>query len=233
MSIPTNPEIPTLIYFPVRGRGDVSRLILEESGEKYQEVPVGRDWEKQKEDFRVKGYSAQGKVPIYMDKEIGVLSEASSINQYLAKKYGFFGKNIIEEARILEIVSAILEIQVEVVTAYWDPDVMKQRDQMKSHFKSELENLENFIFKDSEQKEFLVGDSLSLADFQLTSTLDSIKPFIPEILSECKKLEAFRLNFHQRKRIHEYCASDRRPKTFTVQFAFFGGKPEQTQQGDE
>eukprot|EP00548_Thalassiothrix_antarctica_P006854 CAMPEP_0194143212 /NCGR_PEP_ID=MMETSP0152-20130528/12404_1 /TAXON_ID=1049557 /ORGANISM="Thalassiothrix antarctica, Strain L6-D1" /LENGTH=286 /DNA_ID=CAMNT_0038842513 /DNA_START=113 /DNA_END=970 /DNA_ORIENTATION=- len=87
-----------LAYMPMRNRGEILRLMLEESGCSYDFEIIGfKNWED-----GVKATAPQGKCPIlrnYDGKGNGIGQEGA-ITRFLARELGFSGKNASEEAEV-------------------------------------------------------------------------------------------------------------------------------------
>lgn len=86
-----------LAYLPIRNRGEVIRLCLEESGVPYELEIIGYEaWEV------VKSGTQQGKLPIlrnYDGKGTDLFQE-QAITRYLAAELGFAGSNKVERAKV-------------------------------------------------------------------------------------------------------------------------------------
>mmetsp|Transcript_9155 Transcript_9155/g.33798 ORF Transcript_9155/g.33798 Transcript_9155/m.33798 type:complete len:236 (-) Transcript_9155:161-868(-) len=232
-------DVPTIRYFSLRGRAEIPRMMFEVAGEKYESIyQKGEEWPQEKARLLESCTHSQGALPVYQDAQVGTLTQSKAINRYVAKKLGFYGNNLAEEARIDEYVECVVEIWESLFMCIYSPQFEEQKDAAKDEHIKKLKNLENFLFSDkkkfsSNPEKFLVGDKLSLADFSLVFLLDITVKFCPEEMKQLKKLEAFRRQFHQIPNFKAYCASDRRPKTLNPSFAKFGGTAEETQQGDE
>lgn len=93
----TDVQKPTLVYFHIGGRAEISRLLLEIAGVDYQYHSIsfrnspGEPWPEYKEKHAAE--LTFGQVPQY--KEPGGLSivQSASITRYLARKHGFNGSN--------------------------------------------------------------------------------------------------------------------------------------------
>lgn len=86
-----------LAYMPIRNRGEVMKLCLEESGVPYELEVIGYEaWEV------VKGNSQQGKLPILrnFDGKGSDLFQEQAITRFLAEELGFAGKNKAERAKV-------------------------------------------------------------------------------------------------------------------------------------
>jgi len=87
-----------LAYMAMRNRGEILRLMLEESGCSYDLEIIGfKNWEK-----GVKATSSQGKCPMLRnyDGKGNDLGQEGAITRFLAKDLGFSGRNAVEEAEV-------------------------------------------------------------------------------------------------------------------------------------
>jgi glutathione S-transferase len=60
--------------------------------------------------------------------------------------------------------------------------------------------------------------------------LETLLPLHPGLLPEFPDLHHFMTAFFEERGVRDYVRSDRRPRTWTVHMAPFGGKPEETHQ---
>lgn len=87
-----------LAYMPMRNRGEILRLMLEESGCSYDFEVIGfKNWEN-----GVKATTPQGKCPVLRnyDGKGNDLGQEGAITRFLAKELGLAGRNALEEAEV-------------------------------------------------------------------------------------------------------------------------------------
>jgi glutathione S-transferase len=92
-----------LAYLPARNRGEILRLMLEESGCSYDLELIGfRNWEN-----GVKATTPHGKCPVLRnyDGKGNDLGQEGAITRFLAKELGLAGRNPLEEAQVDSIYS--------------------------------------------------------------------------------------------------------------------------------
>src|SRR4051812_48818940 len=95
---------PTLIYFPVRGRAEIIRLVLAEAGVEYDEHPIlkgepprnGRPTDFA--ELKASGLLPFQAAPVWEDADGFRLAQSLAIVRYLSKKHGLMGSNPREEA---------------------------------------------------------------------------------------------------------------------------------------
>ncbi len=100
---------PTLTYFNVAARAEVSRLILEEAGVDYDFVPI-TNWAEQKKQLIEAGRLPFGQIPLYEEPNGFTLVQSHAIVRYLAKKHGFAGSNEQEAAHIDAAYEGVLDL---------------------------------------------------------------------------------------------------------------------------
>lgn len=87
-----------LAYMAMRNRGEILRLMLEESGVSYDLEVIGfKDWER-----GVKASTPQGKCPVLRNYDgLGTdLGQEGAITRFLAKELELFGKTPVEESAV-------------------------------------------------------------------------------------------------------------------------------------
>ncbi|TRY72349.1 hypothetical protein TCAL_08165 [Tigriopus californicus] len=93
-----------LAYFPLRGRAELIRLILEAKGISYQEELVASDkWGPKKDSMPFRSLPV-----LHWDGE--VIGQSLTIARFVAKKAGLAGNTDIEQARADAIVDAVSDI---------------------------------------------------------------------------------------------------------------------------
>jgi glutathione S-transferase len=192
-----------LVYFDTKGIAETSRLILKISGVKFEDIRYAIDFDKQNKssDFeRDKKLGlfdkSLGKLPfleIINNGAVEILSQPSSIERYLAKKYDLMGKTLLEEAKIDSVCEYIENIREHYrgITHYQklktDTD---KHNYFTEHVKQELENLVRIL--ESENMPYAIGNKLSLADIciytLITVDFNDHKDIIYSIAGRIKKI---------------------------------------------
>ena len=215
------PEEPVITYFPIRGRAEPIRLILEELGIKYQENLVARaNWKD------LKSKMPFGKVPMYEDGEF-TIHESHAIYRYLARKHDLYGDT--EGERIqCEMLEQVLSDAVEAFSRLtWSSHFEEKRPGfIDNQLHNTLDNLEYYLARSARGPDFWVGNRLTYIDFLGWTYLDCVRALTGGIVGEYPNLAHLKQGFENRPKIREYLQSDRRAKTITVPMASFGGTPE-------
>ena len=114
--------IPKLTYFAVRGRAEVIRLLLEETGTEYTEHRVSlEEWP------AFKPTLAFGQLPLYEEGDL-VLNQSQAIYRHLARKFNLYGSNEQERTRCDIVQETFVEAQQNIGGFFWNPEFAKLRD---------------------------------------------------------------------------------------------------------
>lgn len=212
---------PVITYFPIRGRAEPIRLMLEELAIKYRENPVaGADWR------ALKPQMPFGKVPMFEDGE-HTIHESHAIYRYLARRCDLYGRN--ESERIqCDMLEQVLSDAVEAFGRLtWSSHFSEKRqDFIDKQVRNTLNNLETYLTNNDRDKDCWVGNRLTYVDFLGWTYLDCMRALAGDIVKDYPNLAYLKESFENRPRIKAYLESDRRPKTITVSMASFGGTPE-------
>lgn len=221
MSAQQNSALPKLTYFDVRGRAEVIRLLLEETGTAYTEHRVSlAEWP------TLKPTLAFGQLPLYEEAGI-VLNQSPAIYRHLARIFNLYGDNEEERTRCDIVQETFVEAQLNIGGFFWNPEFEKLRDNYAAvELPALLERLQKLFDVNTTNSGYWVGRRLSYVDFIAWHTLDYVRAFSQETLDRYEKLARFRENISTRPKIAAYLASSRRPATLTVAMAPFGGTPE-------
>jgi len=206
----------TLTYFAVRGRAEPARLVLEDQGVDYENRFVSmEEWPKLKPEFKF------GQLPVYSDDE-NRIEESFAIYNHLARRFGLLPKSEKDLIRHDQVNSLILTSALELGMLFWDPQFEKKRGEMREQkLPTRLRNLERFHSETSGP--YWMGDRIHYADYGVWCYLDTVRMFAEDILRDYPRLSLFKKTMESRPRINAYLRSDRRPKSYTVSMAPFGG----------
>ncbi|KAN0027298.1 hypothetical protein ACTFIU_009988 [Dictyostelium citrinum] len=150
-------SIPSLTYFQGRGLGQYSRVLLSYLGIPFENITVTEISD------ALRATLPYGQLPIYRDGDL-ILSQSSTIARYIAKKNNFMGKTLEEEFLIDQIVTSI---HSDILSAFSNPTEEKLTKLYEKFFGS--------FEKKLQEKGYLVGSSVSLADLYVYVTFDYIK----------------------------------------------------------
>ena len=213
--------VPRLTYFDVRGRAEVIRLILEETGTAYTERRIQvAEWPSLKPTFPLR------QVPLYEEGELAIF-HSHAIYRYLARKHGLCGRSEAERIRCDIVEETFADLQNDLGSFYWSRTFAEQREEYeRTKLPALLESVQRLLVQNRGGEAYWVGEALTFVDFCAWHFLDYVRPFSQPTLDRFDKLAAFKRRIESRPRIAAYLASGRRPRTQTVPMAPFGGTPE-------
>lgn len=197
-----------LIYFNGRGRMEPVRLMFALKGEKYEDFRIERaDWPKYKEQMPF------GQVPV-LEVDGKKLSQSNAIYQYIAKQFGFNGKDDWEAAKIQELLGSINDIFGHLAPMWAIEDPEKKKAFLA---KAAEEHLTPYLTKLQKRLEenghgHFVGNSLTIADLALYQVFDGFeKMMAPGLLAKFPKLVDFHKKIEELPKVKEWI--EKRPKT--------------------
>jgi glutathione S-transferase len=218
-----------LTYFPGRGRLEPTRLMLELASAKYEVrdvsleewvTPACKEW--------VREHTPFGQLPMLEDGEL-TLCQSMAINRYVARKLGLHGDTVSEAARVDEVSETAQELLLDVAKFHWDPQFKERRPEHREATGAKLERLDAYFGRRGAGAErWVLPDRYTMADALMAYALESVMPLHPGLLEGFPRLHRAMTAFFSADGVRDYVRSDRRPKTFTVPLAQFGGVPEET-----
>jgi glutathione S-transferase len=218
-----------LIYFQARMRVEPARLMLELTGAKYEVrlvsleewmTPACKEWVRENTPF--------GQLPMLEDGEL-TLCQSMAINRYVGRKLGLCGDTALEVARIDEVTETGHELLVDIAEFHWNPRFKERRPEHREATGAKLERLDAYFGRRGAGPEHWISrDRYTMADAMMALALESVIPLHPGLLEGFPRLHGAMTAFFSAEGVRDYVRSDRRPKTFTVPLAQFGGVPEET-----
>jgi glutathione S-transferase len=216
----TDKEI-VISYFPIRGRAEPIRLLLEDMGVPYRNEPVDiKQWRK------IKAETPFGKVPLYHEGQLEI-AESHAIMRHLARRYDLYGNDELEGTRC-DVVQEVLHDAVEqFAELMWNPDFAQVRDDfIQKRLRPMLTNLQQYLQDADGSPVHWVGRGNTFVDYIGYVWLDMVRALAKEVLQEFPRLWNLYQEFEKRPRIRAYLESDRRYPTITLAMAYFGNTPE-------
>nr|QBM06412.1 glutathione S-transferase sigma2 isoform a [Daphnia magna] len=150
-----------LYYFNVRGRGELSRLILHCAGVPFEDFRFeGKDWP------AIKPNMPFGQVPVLEIDGNKMLAQSHTVARYLARQHGLAGQNDWEQSQADMYVDCIYDMHGTMRTPTWETDPVKQKELFdkvnEETIQPHLEKVEQHIIKNGSGH--LVGQGLTWAD---------------------------------------------------------------------
>ncbi|GFN93427.1 glutathione s-transferase [Plakobranchus ocellatus] len=163
-----------LHYFPLRGRGETSRLVLHAANREFVDDRIQfADWS------ALKPKTPFGSLP-YLEVGDEAFGQAQAIASYLARENNLYGSSNLDALKIEQIQGLREDLFVEELKVWKENDEAKKAEMTKNMnevvYPKFLAYFERLI-KDNQTKtnsKFTAGDKLSLADiivFEGTETL--------------------------------------------------------------
>lgn len=149
-----------LTYFDARGRGEVIRLMLAQTGQEFEDHRItGADWPS------IKSEMPFGQVPV-LEVDGKKLAQTVAICNYLASEYGLYGKTSMDRFHIDEIVCLVNDFISATVKVMYEKDETRKAELMKPYKEHECPKYIGFFEKLLKENGtgFFVGDSVTLAD---------------------------------------------------------------------
>ncbi|CAJ0575007.1 unnamed protein product, partial [Mesorhabditis spiculigera] len=198
-----------LTYFDAMGRAEPSRLLFALAEVEFEDKRIAaRDWP------QVKSTVPWGQLPL-LEVDDRSLSHCRAIERFLAKRFGFSGKDEWEEAKVDELVMGVEELLGKM-----QPWLDESNTTAKINLLKKLveEVIHPFLvlyedFLDKNGSGFLVGSQITLADlvvYHVVSFLD--QKIIPrQVTAKFPKLCTFTRKIQAMPRIKTWLEA--RPKT--------------------
>ncbi|KAL5013717.1 hypothetical protein ScPMuIL_007987 [Solemya velum] len=199
-----------LIYFPTRGRAEVTRLVFAVSGIDYEDCRIDRQTEWPK----IKPNTPFGHLPV-LEVDGEQKAGSLSIARFVAKQAGMMGKTSLEQARIEMIVDALQDALETMVSWFVETEesikAEKKKKVVEETFPTVVSIMESILTKNTADGGFLVGSSLSLADIALYDSLQHPVDLFDFSLDKYPKTAAHRKMVAETPKIAEWLK--KRPKT--------------------
>lgn len=200
-----------LTYFNVRGRGEIDRLVFAAAGVDYEDKRVEfPEWPA----LKTSGFAPFGQLPVLEvlegDKVVLKISQSYAIAWYIAQKYDLAGKTLDDQARVLQIVLDLEDLQIPLRTFFFEKDEAK-KEELKTKYNKEqlpvfLANLEKLLVSNHGGDGFFVGEQLTVADVAFLAVIDLLKS-ASDTIKEYPKLSALSDRLEQHSKLAAYRAN--------------------------
>lgn len=201
-----------LVYFNLRGRAELCRLIFAAAGEKYEDVRVEKEkWPE------MKASTPFGQLPYLEVHEDGGnvvhIAQSLAMARYLARQFGLDGKTPIQKAEVDMYADQITDMVNDMVAIHHETDEARkkaleekmQNEKMPSYMKS----LEVRLAKNGTG--YFVGDSLTWVDLYLSIVLEWLRDKKDALLAHFAQVKAHDERVRSLPKIAEWIA--KRPVT--------------------
>jgi glutathione S-transferase len=167
---------PTLTYLNAFGRGDMTRLLLEDAGVDYDFVPV-TNWPEAKARLTAAGKLAFGQVPLYEEPDGLTLVQSSAIARHLARKHGYNGASPHEAALIDQANEGVADTFTAIAKVIFGTPADQQAEAKQKlvgeTLPAQLPSFERLLERNGDNGH-LVGARLSYADVALWVALQLV-----------------------------------------------------------
>jgi len=159
-----------LTYFNVRGRAEVSRLMLAHKGVEYEDNRItGDQWK------ALKPKTPFGSMPLLEYNGLE-LAQSMTIGRFLAREMNLAGKTRTEEAQVDMVVDCIIDLIGARIKAVFEKDEKKKAELMeklkKETVPGAMANLEAILAKNGGK--FMVGNDVTWADFEVSNFFQAV-----------------------------------------------------------
>uniref|UniRef100_A0AC35TVR9 Glutathione S-transferase n=2 Tax=Rhabditophanes sp. KR3021 TaxID=114890 RepID=A0AC35TVR9_9BILA len=164
-------KLMKLYYFDTEGKAEVLRLIFKFANVKFEDIRISKeDWPAIKNDSK---FLTQ-QLPVLELENGTILSESKAIVFYLGKLYGFMGKDLFEDSKILQYILGLEDSTEGGKAVVMEQDPVKKAELGKAFFanvvKQLLDNYTKFLHENGGNGH-LVGEKVTVADIFLYQTL--------------------------------------------------------------
>jgi glutathione S-transferase len=188
-----------LIYFNLKGRAEVIRLLFALGGQEFEEeqIPMSAtfaEWLERKPKMLLQ---VAPQLEITENGNTTILAQSAAIERFLARKFNLYGSNEIEAARIDMIVEQATDILLAFGKVYQaifmgedrKAELVKVEDETALNMLKLIQNLYDHNQKLNENSGFLVGKSLTYADIKLVHAYDWFRSKKANVLNSLPQLK--------------------------------------------
>ena len=223
-----------LSYFNCRGRIEPIRMMLEQKQIPYEFDPVDvsdrEEWGKRKAAFAEE--TPLGQLPI-LHENGEVICQSLVIARHVAKRAGLDAAHDYKLfVRNQEVVDTAADFML-FTRFLWEPDVHQKIKDKRPEVVQMLTKVQSYFVRvRPDALHWVQQNTVLQADIYMAVALELLEGVYPGILAgEFPELSAFYQHFYAPGTpIGMYVRSDRRPKTWTIAMAPYGGKPEESVQ---
>nr|P27009.1 RecName: Full=S-crystallin 1; AltName: Full=OL1 [Enteroctopus dofleini]AAA29386.1 S1-crystallin [Enteroctopus dofleini] len=190
----------TLNYFNHRGRAEICRMLFAAAGVQYNDRRVDcSEW------TGMKTQMPCSMMPMLEIDNRHQIPQSMAIARYLAREFGFHGRNNLDMARVDFISDCFYDIMDDYMRMYHDKDgkMMFQRpydngnsSERRSRFQETCRRILPFMERTLEMRnggnQFSMGDQMTMADLMCYCALENPLTDEGSLLSSYPKLQALR-----------------------------------------
>ncbi|KAF9578800.1 hypothetical protein BGW38_005235 [Lunasporangiospora selenospora] len=169
----------TLLYFGVHGLGEVTRSIFVYADVEYE--PIIPDWP------AMKAQTPFGYLPVlYETTSTGVvleLTESSSVERYLARKFNLLGANEMEEHRVGEYVNSACWIWSQILSKFLFSPVETRNQTVPEFYKGPIASwtqIHERHLRENGSNGHYVGNAFTWADLRTLALVQILLIMVPK-----------------------------------------------------
>ncbi|XP_069089181.1 glutathione S-transferase P 1-like [Pleurodeles waltl] len=193
----------TITYFNLRGRTETMRFLLADQGCEWKDDFLSiQDWYDGK--VELKKTAVFGQLPMLADDDF-ILFQSNAILRYLGRKHDLYGKNP-KEAALIDMANDGLEDLRQKFYKFFFYEWDTAKEKYMEDLPNQLRPFERFLSQNSSG--FLVGSTVSFADYNLLDVLQSHLIWAPDCLNNFPHLKAFKEKMESRPKLKAYLQSN-------------------------
>ncbi|XP_046580253.1 probable glutathione S-transferase 6 [Haliotis rubra] len=190
-----------LIYFDVRAKAELARLMFAYQGQAYEDSRFAmEEWP------ALKPKMPFGQVPV-LEVDGRMFSESVAITNYLARKFGLYGSTEFETVEVDQVVGITQDMWKVIVDWVHENEESRKADLQKENeeknFTKHLANLEKILKNNGTG--FYVGNQLSYADLAAFDAMDIQVP--DAVVDQFPLVKANRERVRTTDKLKDYIAS--------------------------
>jgi len=219
-----------LTYFDVRGRAEPIRLLLELTGTPYEYEGISpADWRAGAKEGTLE-ISPFAHLPLFEHEGLR-MCQSQAILRHVARTLDRAGSTPEERIRADEVAELAVDMMLQMALLFWSPDFAAKRPAHREATKKRFEGLATFFDRRSpDGRHWIQEGRMTYADAIMAYAIESLLPLHPGLVEEHPVLDRSMRGFFAESGVRAYVTSARRPRTWTVPMASFGGKAEETHQ---
>lgn len=199
----------TFCYWDIRGLAQPIRLLLEYTGEEYEDkqLSCGPAPTFDKSCWFDSKFSLGldfPNLPYYKDGDV-VITQSNAILKHIGRKHSLVGTTMKEQAEADMCADQVMDLRNGFVRLSYNQKFDELKDAYLSDLPTKLTAFSKFLGK----KSWLVGEKITYPDFHLYEMLDQHKQLKPDCLKEFPNLEEYCSRFEKLPAIEKYMQSDR------------------------
>ncbi|XP_040574939.1 glutathione S-transferase Mu 3 [Lepeophtheirus salmonis] len=198
-----------LAYWDIRGLAQPIRLLLEYTGEDYEEKKYScgpaPDFDKSSWLAIKQSISLDfPNLPYYIDGDVK-LTQSNAIIRHIARKNDLCGKTENDKWKVDLLAEQAMDFRNGIVHLSYNPNFESLKDNYLKSVQGKLVEFSNFIGKGP----WFTGESITFVDFIMYELLDQHRLLSSTVLDQFKNLKDFLDRFEKLPKIAEYMKSER------------------------